>query len=101
LDRLGLQLPWLDGDFNFDDYGLSDSEITAHIDIAPYVALKKRALAAHRSQIPQDFFYLTLPDEALQQYAGVEFYVRVHPPAQPGEHEDNLFAGTEVSSAAA
>ena len=47
----GLTIPWMDGDFNFDEFGLPDEEITAHIDVEPFVALKKQALAVHRTQI--------------------------------------------------
>jgi LmbE family N-acetylglucosaminyl deacetylase len=99
LKRAGLKMPWIDeGDFDFDEYGTPESEITAHIDIAKYVPLKKRALAAHRTQIRSDFFYLSIPDEALTEAAGVEYFDRVHPPARPGEREDDLFDGTMVST---
>lgn len=101
LKKLNLELPWLKGDFDFDEYGLPDSEITAHIDISAYAPLKKRALATHRTQIPSDFFYLQLPDEDLARYAGVEYYLRVHPAPRPGEHEVDLFAGIQLSTAAA
>jgi LmbE family N-acetylglucosaminyl deacetylase len=101
MKRLGLKIPWLDGDFNFEEYGLPEAEITAHIDIAPFVHLKKQALAVHRTQIPADFFYLSLPDEVLREHAGIEYYLRIHPAPRSGEYEDDLFAGTEVSTVAA
>ena len=102
ITKLGLKIPWFTEDSNPDDWGgMEDSEITAHVDIAPWAARKKAALAAHRSQIPADFFYLSLPDEAFSEYSGVEFYVRAIPPPEPGEHEDDLFAGLEGREAAA
>ncbi len=99
--KLGLELPWLKEEIDYSQWGLPGADITAHIDISPYVPLKKRTLAVHRSQIPSDFFYLAIPDEALAEFAGVEHYMRVCPPPKPGEHEDDLFAGIEARTAAA
>jgi len=101
MKRLGLQIPWLREDFNLEEYGMPEAEITAHIDVAPFTPLKKAALAAHRTQIPADFFYLSIPDEALSDAAGVEYFVRARPPAEPGDRESDLFAGTKVRTAAA
>ncbi|HEX6509197.1 MAG TPA: PIG-L family deacetylase [Chloroflexota bacterium] len=99
--RHGLSIPWLDGDYNLDEYGTPDDEITAHIDIVPFVALKKQALAIHRTQIRSDFFYLQIPDEALAEGAGVESFTRLQPPPRPGESEDDLFAGLQAVEAVA
>ena len=91
----GIKTPWVNDDFNFDEYGTPESEITAHIDISQYVGLKKRALAVHRTQIPADFFYLSIPDDALSAASGTEYFLRVFPPSLPGEHEADLFAGLD------
>ena len=99
LRQYGMQIPWVREDFNFDEHGLPDTEITARIDIRPYALLKKRALAVHRSQIPSDFYYFAIPDEAMVEASGVEHYVRVYPPPRPGEHEDDLFAGIGANTA--
>jgi len=97
----GIEIPWVTGDFNFDEFGMPNSEITANIDISKYAALKQQALAVHRTQIPADFFYLKLPTNELGRYAGVEFFLRVEPPPLPGEHEDDLFVGTQPRRVAA
>lgn len=97
----GIEFPWVKADFNFDEFGEPDDNITAHLDIARYTALKQQALAVHRTQIPADFFYLQLPSDALASYAGTEYFLRIEPPSQPGEREDDLFAGTKISEAAA
>jgi N-acetyl-1-D-myo-inositol-2-amino-2-deoxy-alpha-D-glucopyranoside deacetylase len=101
LRAVNLQIPWIQGDINFDEYGLPDAEITAHIDIRMYAPLKKRALAVHRTQITPDFFYLSIPDDVMGTVAGVEYFQRVYPPAQSGTHEDDLFDGTEGRAEAA
>lgn len=99
--RLGIEFPWISADFNFDEYGVPDDEITAHIDVAAYTRLKQAALAVHRTQIPEDFFYLRVPDDVLARYAGVEYFLRVVPPPTAGEREDDLFAGTRQREAVA
>jgi N-acetyl-1-D-myo-inositol-2-amino-2-deoxy-alpha-D-glucopyranoside deacetylase len=94
LRGLGLQIPWLQGDVNFDEYGLPDEDITAFVDISAYAPLKKRALAVHRTQIPSDFFYLSIPDDAISSVGGLEFFHRIVPPHTRGEREADLFEGT-------
>jgi N-acetyl-1-D-myo-inositol-2-amino-2-deoxy-alpha-D-glucopyranoside deacetylase len=101
LRSIDLQIPWVQGDINFDEYGLPDAEIAAHIDIAAYAPLKKQALAVHRTQIKPDFFYLQIPDDAMARVAGVEYFARVLPPAPPGTREDDLFEGTSGQAEAA
>ena len=88
----GLTVPWVNDDFNINEYGLSDEEITAHIDVGSFVGLKKQALAVHRTQIRPDFFYLQIPDEALANGSGHEYFIRILPPPLPGERETDLFA---------
>jgi LmbE family N-acetylglucosaminyl deacetylase len=95
LRSMGLEIPWMRGDFNFDEYGVPDQDITAHIDISQVAALKKKALAVHRTQIRPDFFYLSIPDEAMERFQGTEYFTRIYPPAQQGDRESDLFAGTE------
>lgn len=92
LRELGVQIPWVKEDFNFDEHGIPNAEITAHIDITQYTALKQKALAVHRTQIKPDSFFLTIPDETLSRVSGIEYFVRVFPPARAGEREDDLFA---------
>jgi N-acetyl-1-D-myo-inositol-2-amino-2-deoxy-alpha-D-glucopyranoside deacetylase len=99
--KYNIEIPWVKADFNFDEYGVPDDEVTAHLDVSPYTALKQQALAVHRTQIPADFFYLQLPSDVLAEYAGIEYFVRIQPPAQPGEHEDDLFVNTRGREAAA
>jgi len=92
LAALGLKIPWIREDFNFDEYGVPNAEITAHIDITQYAPLKKQALAVHRTQIKSDSWYLQIPDDVLSQVQGVEYFVRIYPPHQAGEREDDLFS---------
>lgn len=101
IERFGTKIPWLKGDFNFDEYGTPDADITAHIDVTQYAPLKRQALSVHRTQIKPDSFFLRIPDEALAELQGVEYFVRIEPPHQAGERETDLFAGIDTAEAAA
>ncbi len=92
LRRYDVEVPWVKGDFNFDAYGVPESEITANVDISKYVPLKKAALSVHKTQIKPDFFYLRIPDEALAAAAGREYFVRISPPPEPGRTVTDLFS---------
>jgi N-acetyl-1-D-myo-inositol-2-amino-2-deoxy-alpha-D-glucopyranoside deacetylase len=89
----GESIPWVKDDFNFDEYGVPNAEITAHVDVSSLVSLKREALRVHRTQVTQDSFYFRLPDGILSQAAGTEYFVRVFPPPVAGEREDDLFVG--------
>jgi len=91
LKENGLTIPWLSDDFDFDDYGTPASQLTAHIDISRYMGRKQKALAEHRTQIPGEFYYLTIPQELLAQAAGTEYFLRIMPPSGPEEYEVDLF----------
>jgi LmbE family N-acetylglucosaminyl deacetylase len=96
LREMGLEIPWIQGDFNFDEYGVPESELSAIVDISEYAPLKKRALAVHKTQIKPDFFYLSIPDDLMSRFQGREFFQQIEPPRQPGPPSDDLFDGLET-----
>jgi LmbE family N-acetylglucosaminyl deacetylase len=100
LRELGLEIPWVRGDFNFDEYGVPEAELDAVIDISEFAPLKKKALAVHRTQIKSDFFYLTIPDELMSRFSGKEFFVQVDPPREPAPPTDDLFDGLKIEGSA-
>ena len=75
------------------EFGTPDELITARIDCSEQIAVKRRALQAHRSQIADDFPLMRVPEEMLREHFPTEHYslalsrVPVNPP------EDDLFAG--------
>lgn len=101
IKEYGVEIPWVRGDINWDEYGTPDGDITAHIDIAQFAPLKKAALAAHRTQIKPDSWYLKIPDDAMRTLQGTEYFLRVEPPPVPGERETDLFEGIPDAEAAA
>lgn len=96
LRALGLEIPWVRGDFNFDEYGVAESELSAIVDITDYAPLKKQALAVHKTQIKPDFFYLSIPDDLMKRFQGREFFQQIEPPRQPGPPSDDLFEGLDT-----
>lgn len=74
-------------------FGTADDRITTEVDIAPWLAVKRRAMAAHRSQVGEDSFFLNTPDDLVAPFLGVEQFVLEHgePPSERPERD--LFAG--------
>lgn len=73
--------------------GTPDEHIHTWLDVGDMVDLKLKALKAHRSQIPEDWFLLTVPDELKPQVIGREAYVRVFSRVPAPDSEDDLFTG--------
>ena len=73
--------------------GLPDAEITTVVDVTDQIELKRRAMRAHASQIAEDSWFLSLPEEAFRMVFGDESYVRTAPRfegAIPEDREDWL-----------
>ncbi len=73
--------------------GTPDDEITAWLDVREWVDRKVTALRAHRSQIPDDWFFLSLPDELLPEALGRESFMRIFSRVDAPGREDDLFEG--------
>jgi LmbE family N-acetylglucosaminyl deacetylase len=72
-------------------FGKPESEITAAVDITSYLAVKRAAMRAHASQISDQSFFLSMPDEAFAQAFGIEWFIREG--QGPGITETDLLAG--------
>jgi len=55
--------------------GISEALITHAIDVRAFLDVKRRAMAAHASQIPEDSFFLTMPPPIFEQAFGTEYFV--------------------------
>jgi len=73
--------------------GVPDEQVTAWIDVVEHLDIKLAALRAHRSQIPDDWFFLQVPDELKPKVLGNEAYVRVFCQVDAPDRETDLFAG--------
>jgi LmbE family N-acetylglucosaminyl deacetylase len=70
-----------------EDFGVPTHVITTRVDVGPWLAAKRRAMAHHGSQISRDSFLLTLSDEWFGEAFGTEEYVRRGAPAGTVETE--------------
>jgi len=71
--------------------GSPASAITTRVDVRPWVEAKRRALAAHASQVGPDSWFLSLPHAAFEMAFGEEDFIRRGAP--DGLLEDDLLAG--------
>jgi LmbE family N-acetylglucosaminyl deacetylase len=71
-----------------DDIGLPEGELTTAIDVSSHLDVKRRAMAAHASQIAENSFFLSLPEAAFAAAFGTEWYRRRGVP--PGIRETEL-----------
>ena len=73
-----------------DTFGLPDAEITHGIDVTSVLGRKRSAIRAHASQIPEDSFFLAMPDEAFAMAFGFEWYVDPKSPRGGKPQSDDL-----------
>jgi LmbE family N-acetylglucosaminyl deacetylase len=71
------------------DIGVSEERITTTVDVRPWLANKRAAMAAHASQIPETSFFLTMAPELFEGGFGQEWFIRIDAP--PGTVETDLF----------
>jgi LmbE family N-acetylglucosaminyl deacetylase len=67
----GADAPQID----IETFGKPDAEITHRVLAAGHAATKRASMLAHRSQMADDHFMLTLPDEAFAAMMGTEHYI--------------------------
>ncbi len=75
------------------EMGTPAGQITHGIDVTATIARKREAMAAHKSQIPPDSFFLQLPEGAFAAAFGTEWFIR-HGADRTGEpFETDFYAG--------
>jgi LmbE family N-acetylglucosaminyl deacetylase len=72
------------------DFGVRASQVTTRIDVGPFVAAKRQAMRCHRSQISDDDFFLTMPQEQFQVAFSEEHYIHRGVPAGAVESSFDL-----------
>jgi LmbE family N-acetylglucosaminyl deacetylase len=55
-------------------FGVPHQDLVYYVDVSDHLAVKRAAMAAHRSQIPDSSFFLALPDETAAEVFGLEWY---------------------------
>jgi LmbE family N-acetylglucosaminyl deacetylase len=65
--------------------GIPGARITTRVDVTPYLARKRAAMAVHESQISEEAFFLAMPDDLFARTFGTEWYERLD--TRPSEPE--------------
>ena len=58
------------------DLGMPAEVITTTVDVRPFIATKRAAMAAHASQINDESFFMVMPEEAFLAAFGQEWFIR-------------------------
>ncbi|MGH9264608.1 MAG: PIG-L family deacetylase [Acidimicrobiales bacterium] len=73
----------------FEGLGVSEDRITTTVDVRPWLARKRAAMAAHASQISETSFFLAMAPELFEGGFGQEWFILCGGP--PGLVETDLF----------
>ena len=76
--------------------GVPDEQVTTWLDVSPQVERKRRALAAHRTQMGPEVFFSKLPPELFDDLFGQECFSLVRSRVPAPQREEDLFAGLRV-----
>jgi LmbE family N-acetylglucosaminyl deacetylase len=71
-------------------FGRPESVITTTVDVSDFVAAKRASMVAHASQIPDDHFFIKMPEESFAASFGQEWFIRHGVP--DGHRDDDLLA---------
>lgn len=88
----GIQLPDASG---IQELGKPESLITTAVDVSPYIEYKRQAMRAHASQIDEQSFFLTMPEDGFRYVFGTEWFIRAG--QEPGITETDLFGSLHRS----
>jgi N-acetyl-1-D-myo-inositol-2-amino-2-deoxy-alpha-D-glucopyranoside deacetylase len=75
------------------DFGVADDAITTEVDVSAWLHRKQAALAAHRSQIGEDSFFLNFPEDIATELFGFEQFILEAGVPIEVRPETDLFAG--------
>lgn len=80
-------------DFEGFEFGKPAKLLTARVDVRDVIEAKRAGMRAHPSQIPEDSWFLSMPDEWFAQAFGTEWFIREG--HGPGITETDLLAGLD------
>jgi len=72
------------------EFGVRAADVTTRLDVGEQVPAKRQAMRCHRSQIADDMFWLTMPDEQFQAAFSEEAYIHRGVPAGTAESRLDL-----------
>jgi LmbE family N-acetylglucosaminyl deacetylase len=78
-------------DVDLGQFGTPDEVITTVVDVGGHLEQKRRAIAAHASQVSETSFFLKLPPDTFSRLWGREYFLR-QPRSAVGKRETTLFS---------
>lgn len=72
--------------------GMNEHELTHRVEVGEFLETKRAAMRAHASQISEQSFFLTMPDEIFAMSFGIEWFARHGGFGRSGDWETSLFA---------
>jgi N-acetyl-1-D-myo-inositol-2-amino-2-deoxy-alpha-D-glucopyranoside deacetylase len=74
-------------------FAVADDRVTTRLDISPYLDKKLAAMRAHRTQIPEDSWFIEIYKAMGPMAWNREYYERARSSVEAPTPEDDLFAG--------
>ncbi len=72
-----------EGGFGQDEPQLSqveaEAQVTHTLDVCEWFDTKRRAMAAHRTQFPEDHMFIKIPRDIMIKSSGYEYFIQVYP----------------------
>ncbi len=75
--ELGIEPPGDEEGIDADTFGEPATRITTAVDVTAFLDAKRQAMRAHASQIPEDSFFLSLPDDVFELVWGTEWFIKL------------------------
>jgi LmbE family N-acetylglucosaminyl deacetylase len=72
------------------ELGVSEELVTTKIDVRAWLQHKRDAMRAHASQINEQSFFLSMPDEVFEVMWGTEWYIHRGVTTPVAEYETSL-----------
>lgn len=86
-------MPDNDRDFDTEAFGSAEESITHAVDVSAFVSLKRKSMEAHASQISEESFFMTMPEEVFAMAFGTEWFIKLDAQRDEGApFGDDLFA---------
>jgi LmbE family N-acetylglucosaminyl deacetylase len=73
--------------------GADEADITATVDVRPWLDRKLPALRAHATQLGPESFFLNVPEHLEERVFGTEFFIRRWSTVAAPQREEDLFEG--------
>ncbi len=71
--------------------GLPEAELTHRVDVTEFIEAKRASMRAHASQINEQSFFLSMPDEIFAMAFGIEWFAHYGGPRRSGDWKTSLF----------